>query len=189
MELPSQFMENFCWEWEVISRITSHVETGEAMPRESFERLLAARAHLRGIELLRRTLDSLFDMRLYHELAVPGAEVTQAQVDELVRQAAAQASVVERPSWWRPLTTFTHIFGGGYEAAYYSYLWSEVISTDAFGVFAESGRGTVLDPEIGARFWREVLAVGASRPALESFVAFRGRPPSSDALFGQFAPL
>jgi oligopeptidase A len=178
VELPSQFMENYCWQWDVLSRMTAHAQTGAALPRDLFERMLAARNFGSGIAMLRQIEFALFDM-LVHSAYVPnghgGFDTPQDVLDEVRREIA----VVPRPPYDRFMNAFGHIFAGGYAAGYYSYKWAEVLSADAFSLFEERG---VLSPEIGARFRAEVLARGGSRPALESFVAFRGRPPSLDAL-------
>lgn len=177
VELPSQFMENFCWERDVLSHMTAHVETGEPLPHELFLRMLAARNFGSGMAMLRQIELALFDMRVHTEYVpgAPGADGPQALLDAVRREVA----IVQRPAYDRFLHAFGHVFAGGYAAGYYSYKWAEVLSADAFGLFEEAG---VLSPEIGARFRDEVLARGGSRPALESFVAFRGRTPSLDAL-------
>ncbi|MGZ5098468.1 MAG: M3 family metallopeptidase [Usitatibacter sp.] len=173
VELPSQFMENFCWEWDVVAPMTRHVDSGEPIPRALFERLLAAKNFQSGMQFVRQLEFALFDMRL-HANFDPGVGVMPL-LDEVRRQVAVYAV----PAYNRFPYQFSHIFAGGYAAGYYSYKWAEVLSSDAYGAFEEGG---VLNPEIGARFRREVLAAGGSRPALESFVAFRGRKPQIDAL-------
>ncbi|HUP97034.1 MAG TPA: M3 family metallopeptidase, partial [Usitatibacter sp.] len=173
VELPSQFMENFIWEWDVVAPMTRHVDTGERLPRALFDKLLAAKTFQSGIGFVRQLEFALFDMRL-HSGFDPAGDVL-ALLDEVRRDVA----VVQPPGYNRFPMQFSHIFAGGYAAGYYSYKWAEVLSSDAFGAFEEGG---VLNPEIGARFRREVLACGGSRPALESFVAFRGRKPQIDAL-------
>jgi len=185
VELPSQFMENFCWEWEVIGPMTRHVETGERLPRALFDRMLAAKNFHAGLQTLRQIEFALFDM-LLHDQFVPGGERTVAQLLDEVRDTVA---VVRPPEYNRFPNQFSHIFAGGYAAGYYSYKWAEVLSADAYGKFEEDG---VLNPATGARFRDEILAVGGSRPALESFRAFRGRAPSIDALMrhhGMVAPM
>ena len=174
VELPSQFMENFCWEWAVVEPMTHHVETGERMPRALFERLAAAKNFQSGMGFVRQLEFAVFDMRLHHEFDAEATDV-QALLDEVRRDIA----VYPVPGYHRFAHQFSHIFAGGYAAGYYSYKWAEVLSSDAFGAFEESG---VLNPDVGARFRREVLACGGSRPALDSFVAFRGRKPQIDAL-------
>ena len=174
VELPSQFMENYCWEWEVISHMTRHVDTGEPLPRVLFDRMVAARNFQSGLAFVRQLEFALFDMRLHHDFDRAG-DTVQALLGRVRRQVA----VVQPPAWNRFPNQFSHVFGGGYAAGYYSYKWAEVLSADAFGAFEEEG---VLNPATGARFRDEVLGRGGSRPALESFVAFRGRAPRIDAL-------
>ncbi len=174
VELPSQFMENFCCEREVVAPMTRHVESGERIPRELFDKLLAAKNFQCGMQFVRQLEFALFDMRLHADPAAGRAGV-MALLDSVRREVAAYAV----PEYNRFPNQFSHIFAGGYAAGYYSYKWAEVLSSDAFGAFEEGG---VLNPEVGARFRREVLACGGSRPALESFVAFRGRKPRIDAL-------
>ncbi|MCL2076129.1 MAG: M3 family metallopeptidase [Betaproteobacteria bacterium] len=175
VELPSQFMENFCWEWEVAREMSAHVETGEALPRELFDRMLQARNFQSGMAAARQLEFALFDMLLHTDFT-PGKD------DPLMLWQAArkEAAVFPLPEWHRFPNSFAHIFGGGYAAGYYSYKWAEVLSADAYAAFEEAG--DPLDAATGARFLAEILAVGGSRPALESFLAFRGRPPSPEAL-------
>ncbi len=174
VELPSQFMENFCWEWDVLSHMSRHGDTGEPLPRALYDKMVAAKNFQSGMQFVRQIEFALFDMRLHHDFD-RAADSVQALM-ERVRQRVA---VVHPPEWNRFPNQFSHIFGGGYAAGYYSYKWAEVLSADAFGAFEEEG---VLNPATGARFRDEVLGVGGSRPALESFVAFRGREPRMDAL-------
>ncbi|AST86376.1 M3 family metallopeptidase [Ralstonia solanacearum species complex bacterium KE101] len=180
VELPSQFMENFCWEWEVLSRMTRHVESGEPLPHALFDRMLAAKNFQNGMATLRQIVFSTFDMHLHTDFDPKGA----TSVLELSRQINNRFHVVPQAVLSRWPNTFSHIFAGGYAAGYYSYKWAEVLSADAYAAFEEAGKltGSVLDAETGARYRREVLAVGGSRPAIESFKAFRGRAPSIDAL-------
>ena len=173
VELPSQFMENFCWEWSVLSKLTAHVDTGEPLPRALFDRMLAARNFQSGLQTLRQIEFSLIDMRI-HTLA-DGASQVQAVIDAV----RAEISVNPPPDFNRFQHSFSHIFAGGYSAGYYSYKWAELLSADAFAAFEEFG---VFNPEVGQRFRREILEVGGSRPAMVSFKAFRGREPSIDAL-------
>jgi oligopeptidase A len=173
VELPSQFMENYCWQWDVLSHMTAHRETGAPLPHELFERMLAARNFGRGLAMLRQVEFALFDMRVHIDY-IPGGD-PQAVLDGVRREVA----IVPKPPYDRFMHAFDHVFAGGYAAGYYGYQWAEVLSADAFSLFEEVG---VLSPEIGARFRDEVLARGGTRPAIESFVAFRGRPPSLDAL-------
>ncbi|HTS52893.1 MAG TPA: M3 family metallopeptidase [Burkholderiales bacterium] len=175
VELPSQFMENFCWEWEVVRGMSAHVDTGEALGRPLFDKMLAAKNFQSGLQFVRQLEFALFDMHLHFDHDPAGA-VAPLQLLERVRN---QVAVVFPPQYNRFPNNFSHIFAGGYAAGYYSYKWAEVLSADAYGLFEELG---VLNPEAGERFRREILGVGGSRPALESFVAFRGREPSIDAL-------
>jgi oligopeptidase A len=182
IELPSQFMENFCWEWDVLSRMTRHVETGAPLPRPLFERMLAAKNFHSGLAMLRQLEYALFDIRLHLDFD-PDSGRSALDVLEEVR---TQVAVLRPPGYNRFPNNFSHIFAGGYAAGYYSYKWAEVLSADAYSLFEEArdalSAQSVLDPEIGARFRDEVLAVGGSRPAAESFRAFRGREPRVDAL-------
>ncbi len=173
VELPSQFMENFCWEWEVLSGMTRHVEHGTPLPRALFDRMLAARHFQSGMFTVRQIEFALFDMELHVGLAQDDGPL---QLLERIRESVA---VVHPPAWHRFPNGFSHIFAGGYAAGYYSYKWAEVLSADAYGLFEENG---ILDRSTGNRFCREILERGGSRPAMESFVAFRGRPPQLDAL-------
>ena len=174
VELPSQFMENFCWDWAVVEPMTRHVDTGERMPRAMFDKLLAAKNFQSGMGFVRQLEFALFDMRLHDEL-----DPDRGDVRALLADVRRKVAVYPVPEYNRFPNQFAHIFAGGYAAGYYSYKWAEVLSSDAFGAFEEAG---VLNPEIGARFKREILGSGGSRPALESFVAFRGRKPQMDAL-------
>lgn len=182
VELPSQFMENFCWEWEVLEKMTAHVETGKPLPRELFEKILAAKNFQNGLMTLRQIVMSLTDWRLHSRF---GALSAQGQaVLELSRKIAAEFNVIPQPEISRWINTFSHIFAGGYAAGYYSYKWAEVLSADVYSAFEEAAKltGSILDPKTGARYRKEILEVGGSRPAAESFKAFRGREPSIDAL-------
>ena len=174
VELPSQFMENFCWEWEVLMHMTQHVDSGATLPRALFDKMIAAKNFQAGMQFVRQLEFSLLDMRL-HACFDGGKDGLQAVIDSVREQVA----VVKYPRFNRSTYAFGHIFGGGYAAGYYSYKWAEVLSADAFAAFEETG---VLNPETGARFRREVLGRGGSRTALASFTAFRGRTPEMDAL-------
>ncbi len=182
VELPSQFMENFCWEWEVLKRLTRHVDSGEPLPRALFDKMRAAKNFQSGLATLRQIEFALFDMRLHAEYdpasgrSDPSAPRTPLELLDEVRREVA---VLVPPAWHRFPNSFSHIFAGGYAAGYYSYKWAEVLSADAYSLFEEKG---VLDADAGRRFRDEILAVGGSRPAAESFRAFRGREPSVDAL-------
>lgn len=175
VELPSQFMENFCWEWEVLRHMTAHVDTGEQLPRTLFDKMVAAKNFQAGMQTVRQIEFSLFDIRLHSEFDPYGT----ATALDLIESVRDEVAVVRPPEWNRFPHNFTHIFSGGYAAGYYSYKWAEVLSADAYSMFEEDG---VLSSEAGQRYWQEILAQGGSRPALESFTAFRGREPSIDAL-------
>lgn len=175
VELPSQFMENFCWEWNVLESMTQHIKSGNPIPRALFDKLRAAKNFQIGMQTVRQIEFSMFDMALHHDYD-PAGPVSPMQVLDRVRKEVA---VVIPPPFNRFPNGFSHIFGGGYAAGYYSYKWAEVLSADAYAVFEEGG---ILDAGVGSRFRDEILARGGSRPALESFVAFRGREPTIDAL-------
>jgi oligopeptidase A len=175
VELPSQFMENFCWEWDVVAPMTRHVQTGASLPRALFDKMMAAKNFQSGLQTVRQLEFALFDLHLHYDFDPRGAK----SILELLDDVRARVAVVWPPAYNRFPNSFSHIFAGGYAAGYYSYKWAEVLSADAYSLFEENG---VLDPQTGRRFWDEVLAVGGSRPALESFVAFRGRPPTIEAL-------
>jgi oligopeptidase A len=175
VELPSQFMENFCWEWEVLKDMTRHVETGAGLPRELFDKMVAAKNFQSGMQTVRQLEFAIFDMRLHSDFD-PTGQMTPLQLVDEVRRGVA---VLFPPSYNRFPNSFSHIFGGGYAAGYYSYKWAEVLSADAYSMFEENG---VMNSSVGSRFREEILAAGGSRPALESFVAFRGREPTIDAL-------
>jgi len=175
VELPSQFMENFCWEWDVLCSMTRHVDSGEKLPRILFDKMLAAKNFQVGLQTLRQIEFSVFDMRLHSDFDARGSK----SVLELLAEVRSEVAVLIPPAYNRFANSFSHIFAGGYAAGYYSYKWAEVLSADAYSLFEEHG---VLNAEIGARFRKEVLATGGSRDAMVSFVAFRGREPSIDAL-------
>jgi oligopeptidase A len=180
VELPSQFMENFCWEWDVLQGLTGHVKTGEPLPRALYDKMLSAKNFQSGMQTLRQVEFSLIDMHLHYDFDPTSEQSVQQLIDE-VRQ---KFSVMMPPSFNRFQHSFGHIFAGGYAAGYYSYKWAEVLSADAYAAFEEAvmAGGGELSAETGRRFQQEILAVGGSRPALESFKAFRGREPSIDAL-------
>ena len=182
VELPSQFMENFCWEWDVLKHMTAHVDTGEALPRALFDKMTAAKNFQSGMQTLRQVEFSLFDMLLHTE------ENPNKDVMSLLADVRAEVAVIQAPPYSRPAHTFSHIFSGGYAAGYYSYKWAEVLSADAYAAFEESaagdaanGAGTV-NVKTGRKYREAILEAGGSRPAMESFKAFRGREPSIDAL-------
>ncbi|QBP74843.1 M3 family peptidase [Herbaspirillum huttiense] len=180
VELPSQFMENFCWEWDVLQQLTAHADTGEPLPRALYDKMIAAKNFQSGLQMLRQVEFSLFDMLIHHEYEAGGQQTVQQLLDS-VRDRVA---VIRPPEFNRFQHSFSHIFAGGYAAGYYSYKWAEVLSADAYSAFEEAaaGSGNVISLETGRRFQQEILAVGGSRPAIESFKAFRGREPSIDAL-------
>ena len=174
VELPSQFMENFVWEYDVLAQMSSHEETGAVLPKELFDKMHAAKNFQRGMFLVRQMEFALFDMEIYHQ-EDEGRLKEWPQILDKVRQEVA---VTQPPAYNRFALSFSHIFAGGYSAGYYSYAWAEVLSADAYAAFEESDDVA----ETGRRFWKEILAVGGSRNAAESFKAFRGREPSLDAL-------
>jgi oligopeptidase A len=175
VELPSQFMENFCWEWDVVQPMTRHAETGQTLPRALFDKMVAAKNFQSGLQTVRQLEFSLFDLHAHYDFDPHGAQ----SILQLLDEVRAQVAVLFPPPYNRFPNNFSHIFAGGYAAGYYSYKWAEVLSADAYSLFEENG---VLDPTTGLRFWNEILGVGGSRPALESFVAFRGREPDIEAL-------
>lgn len=175
VELPSQFMENFCWEWDVVKHMTAHVDTGEQLPKSLFDKMIAAKNFQAGMQTVRQIEFALFDMRIHGDFDPSGEQSAL----ELLNEVRQEVAVMQPPEWNRFPNSFSHIFAGGYAAGYYSYKWAEVLSADAYSLFEEIG---VLSSEAGSRFKNEVLAKGGSRPAIESFVAFRGREPSLDAL-------
>jgi len=177
VELPSQFMENFCWEWDVLKHMTAHVDTGEPLPRALFDKMMAAKNFQAGMQTVRQIEFALFDMLLHTEH--DPAKDFQPLLDA-VRQEVA---VIQPPPFSRTAQTFSHIFAGGYAAGYYSYKWAEVLSADAYAAFEESVTPEGLPSvETGRKYRREILEAGGSRPAMESFKAFRGREPSLEAL-------
>ncbi|MEO0314572.1 MAG: hypothetical protein RI928_1028 [Pseudomonadota bacterium] len=178
VELPSQFMENFCWEWDVLQHMTAHAETGAPLPRTLYDKMIAAKNYHAGLQMLRQVEFSLFDMRLHHDYNPNG----QQSVADLLADVRHKVAVIIPPAFNRFQHSFSHIFAGGYAAGYYSYKWAEVLSADAYGAFEEAQGDPNRLAETGLAFHREILSVGGSRPALESFTAFRGREPSIDAL-------
>ena len=175
VELPSQFMENFCWEWEVVKHMTEHVDNKDPLPKTLFDKMIEAKNFQSGMQTLRQIEFSLFDIRLHTEYSNQN-KINPLTLLETIRDEIA---VVRPPSWNRFPNSFSHIFAGGYAAGYYSYKWAEVLASDAFSLFEEQG---ILSSHAGQKFKNEVLSKGGSRPAMESFVAFRGREPSVDAL-------
>ena len=175
VELPSQFMENFCWEKEALQLFARHYQTGEALPDELFDKMIAAKNFEGALQMLRQLEFALFDIRLHQQPDLTTAEQIQTQLD----QVRAEISVVRTPPNNRFQNGFSHIFAGGYAAGYYSYKWAEVLSADAFSAFEEEG---IFNSETGRRFLNCVLEQGGSRPAIESFRCFRGRDSEIDAL-------
>ena len=177
VELPSQMMENFCWERDVLNHMTAHVDTGAALPRELFDKMLAAKNFQSGMQTLRQIEFSLFDM-LLHTAHDPALDLMP-----LLNQVRAEVAVLQPPQWSRTAHTFSHIFAGGYAAGYYSYKWAEVLSADAYAAFEETvGSDGLPSVETGTKYRQQILEAGGSRPAIESFKAFRGREPNLDAL-------
>jgi oligopeptidase A len=177
VELPSQFMENFCWEWDVLRNMTAHVDTGATLPRALFDKMLAAKNYQSGMQTLRQIEFSLFDM-LLHTAHDPALDLMP-----LLNQVRAEVSVLQPPTWSRTAHTFSHIFAGGYAAGYYSYKWAEVLSADAYAAFEETvGPSGLPNVETGRKYRQAILEAGGSRPAIESFKAFRGRAPNLEAL-------
>jgi len=179
VELPSQFMENFAWQREALALFARHWQTGAALPDDLFARMLAARHFHAGLFLVRQVEFALFDFRLHLEYD----PARGARVMETLDEVRSEVAVIIPPAWQRMPHSFGHVFAGGYAAGYYSYLWAELLSADAFGRFEESG---VFDRASGDAFRRSILAVGGSRPALESFTEFRGREPTPDALLRSY---
>ncbi|NNK33806.1 MAG: M3 family metallopeptidase [Xanthomonadales bacterium] len=175
VELPSQLLENWCWEDDLLAGYARHFRSGEPLPVELKERLLRSRQFQKALFLVRQLEYALCDLRLHLEYDPDDP----ADPQELLRDIRKQVAVVPVPDWNRFLNSFAHIFGGGYAAGYYSYLWAEQLAADAWGRFREEG---ILAPETGDALRREILAVGGSRPAIESFEAFRGRPPEPGPL-------
>ncbi|QOD82188.1 M3 family metallopeptidase [Chromobacterium haemolyticum] len=174
VELPSQFLENFAWEWDVVQGMTSHVDSGATLPRELFDKMLAAKNFQSGMATVRQLEFALFDLQLYSVF-----DADKGDWLALLEEVRGEVAVNFPPAYNRFPNSFSHIFAGGYSAGYYSYKWAEVLSADAYAAFEEAGGA---NPDTGKRFWDEILAVGGSRPALESFRAFRGRDPQIDAL-------
>ncbi|MBM6928680.1 M3 family metallopeptidase [Parasutterella secunda] len=174
VECPSQFMENFAWDWTVLESLTSHVQTGEKLPRQLFEKMLAAKNFQSAMAMVRQLEFGLFDMLLHTQF-----NAQKDSILDLLNNVRKEVAVTQQPAYNRFANSFSHIFAGGYAAGYYSYKWAEVLSSDAFSLFEETG---ILNPQTGKKWLDEVLAVGSSRPAMESFIAFRGRAPRIDAL-------
>ncbi len=176
VELPSQFMENYCWEWDVLQEMTGHVDTGAPLPRALYDKMLAAKNFQSGMQTVRQLEFSLFDLLLHADFDPAG----ERSVLDLLAAVRREVAVLVPPEWHRFPNSFSHIFGGGYAAGYFSYKWAEVLSADCYAAFEEAGNP--FDPATGRRFLDEILAAGGARPALENFRAFRGREPQVDAL-------
>ncbi|MCM8856740.1 MAG: oligopeptidase A [Candidatus Thiodiazotropha sp.] len=175
VELPSQFMENWCWEKEALALISGHVDSGEPIPDELYQRMYAARNFQSAMQMVRQLEFSLFDFRIHREYDPEKG----GRIYDILEQVRQQVSVIRAPTWNRFAHGFSHIFAGGYAAGYYSYKWAEVLSADAFSLFEERG---IFNPDTGQAFLQEVLEQGGSRDAMELFVAFRGREPEIEPL-------
>nr|WP_320165602.1 oligopeptidase A [uncultured Methylophaga sp.] len=175
VELPSQFMENWCWEREALDLISGHYETGEKLPDDLYEKMIAARNFQSAMMMVRQLEFSIFDFRLHLEFDPEGGN----QVDKILAEVRDQVAVVKPPKFNRFAHSFGHIFAGGYAAGYYSYKWAEVLSADAFSKFEEKG---IFDRETGLAFLNNILEQGGSKEPMELFIAFRGREPEIDAL-------
>ena len=182
VELPSQFMENFCWEWEVLQKMTAHSQTGKSLPRELFDKMIRAKNFQNGLATLRQLVFSTMDWRLHSEFSASQSQATD--ILSLSRRVNHEIHVTPQPDISRWINTFSHIFAGGYAAGYYSYKWAEVLSADAYAAFEETAQitGSVINAATGNKYRHEILAVGGSRSAADSFKAFRGREPEIDAL-------
>lgn len=175
VELPSQFMENWCWTREGIDKIAAQVNTGEPMPEKLFNKMLRTRHFQAGMMMLRQLEFSLFDMRIHQMNPAPDSK----QIAEILQKVRDEISVVQPPAFNRFQNSFSHIFAGGYAAGYYSYKWAEVLSADAFARFEEEG---LFNPQVGKDYLEQILSKGGSRSAMDNFIAFRGRKPKPDAL-------
>jgi oligopeptidase A len=175
VELPSQFMENFCWQREALDLFAAHYETGERIPDDLFERMIAAKNFQSGMMMVRQLEFALFDFRIHREYDPEKG----GRIYEILDQVRDEVAVIKPPAWSRFAHAFSHIFAGGYAAGYYSYKWAEVLSADAFSLFEENG---VFDEATGRSFLRNILEKGGSQDAMDLFVAFRGREPSIDPL-------
>ncbi len=175
VELPSQFMENFCWEKQALDLLARHYRDAEPLPDELYRKMIAARNFQSALAMLRQLEFARFDMLLYQDPSID----TSQRIQQLLDQVRSEVSVVPVAEFNRFQNSFSHIFAGGYSAGYYSYKWAEVLSADAFAAFEEEG---IFNPQTGRRFLECILQTGGSRPANDSFVCFRGREPSIDAL-------
>ncbi|MCK5721482.1 MAG: oligopeptidase A, partial [Gammaproteobacteria bacterium] len=177
VELPSQFMENWCWECEALDLIAAHYQTGDAIPEELFNKMYAAKNFQAGMQMVRQIEFSLFDFRMYYEYQ-PESEST-GSIQRILDEVRSEVAVITPPSYNRFQHGFSHIFAGGYAAGYYSYKWAEVLSADAFSLFEEKG---IFDSATGAAFLECVLEQGGTKEPMELFKKFRGREPEIDAL-------
>jgi oligopeptidase A len=183
IELPSQFMENFCWEWDVVKHMTSHIDTDEQMPKALFDKMLAAKNFQAGMQTARQMEFSLFDM-LIHARGVSVEALNTTAINKILNTVRDEIAVIKPPAYHRFQNSFAHIFASGYAAGYYSYKWAEVLSADAYAAFEEAtqGKANTLDVATGERYRNEILGAGAKRTAMDSFKSFRGREPKIDAL-------
>jgi len=175
VELPSQFMENWCWEWDVIQDISGHYETGEKLPKDLFEKLLATKNYQSAMQMVRQLEFALFDFRIHSKIG----EDKNLSVQEILNDVRSKVAVIQPTSYNRFQNGFSHIFAGGYAAGYYSYKWAEVLSSDAFAKFEETDKFNL---ETGLLFRKTILEQGGSRDAMDIFVEFRGRRPNIEAL-------
>ena len=180
VELPSQFMENFCWDFDVLSRMSAHIDTGASLPHDLFDKMLAAKNFQSGLQMLRQVEFSLYDMKLHEQFTADAPQLINGLMDSIREEIA----VVKPPEFNRFQHSFSHIFAGGYSAGYYSYKWAEVLSADVFSAFeaAQAEDAPLLNSALGQTYWQNILAVGGSRPAMASFKAFMAREPNVDAL-------
>ena len=179
VELPSQFMENFCWEREVLDLFAKHYETGEALPQEKFEKMTAAKNYQSAMQMLRQIEFSLFDLLLHADFDPQG----EKSVQDLLNEVRNEVAVLTPPAFNKFQNSFSHIFAGGYAAGYFSYKWAEVLSADAYAAFEEASKDTsIINQDVASRFLSEVLSRGGSRDMMQSYQAFRGKPPTVDAL-------
>jgi oligopeptidase A len=175
VELPSQFLENWCWAREVIPMISGHYKTGEPLPNHRLDKMLAAKNFQSGMQMIRQLEFSLFDFRLHAQYS----KVNPVDAQDVLDGVRSEIAVMQIPTFNKFQNSFSHIFAGGYAAGYYSYKWAEVLSADAFSLFEEEG---IFDRRTGDKFLNTVLANGGSQPTMALFKAFRGREPNTDAL-------
>ncbi|MGD9171128.1 MAG: M3 family metallopeptidase, partial [Candidatus Thiodiazotropha sp.] len=175
VELPSQFMENWCWEKEALDLISGHVDSGEPIPDELYQRMYGAKNFQSAMQMVRQLEFSLFDFRIHREYEAQRG----GRIYEILHEVRQQVAVITPPPWNRFAHGFSHIFAGGYAAGYYSYKWAEVLSADAFSLFEEQG---IFNADTGQAFLQAVLQQGGSKEAMELFVAFRGREPEIEPL-------